>query len=375
MKIPQSLSTVFEEAVKSCPRSSTKKNLHSDPTKEETLARLLNNVRTIFGTQIASQFQAEYESKNKGLSFLFAQITNAVVERAFHEGSCHAQAAYSLIELAKNNILNASLVCSRTLNLSTEHYYLLILEDHTYKILESQDDIIIKVGENRFNPESIFFDTWSNQLCHWSKFIPESPYTEEIRKTPQALFKSLLHLFGTEAKVIEQINWCLERYESILNSLELPEAFPLRFPDIIQANQITQNAQKPQEKSNDEDFAFEKECELLTSPQQCLEKLRYTIKLYKTEFAKLSNKSNESKLFTATATFFKQSSECKWLKYPENKLEKSKHKGNDVRCTKGLSTTEHTQRFFKYLEDEGFSTELVSTIKGPLILVDLTLSK
>ncbi len=356
--ISPALRKIFDEIVKACSRSTTKKNLHSDPKKEEALAWLLNNIRTIFGSNLATKFQGEYEAKNPALSFLYAQITNAVIERAFHEGSCHAQAAYSLIELAKNRIFKASLVCSRTGNLSTEHFYVLLLEDHTYNILASHKDIFIPITKNRFNPVSTFFDTWSNQLCRWDEFKAESPYTKEIRNTTQALFKSFLHLFGSEAKVIETINWCLEKYENELKALALPEFSP-------QKHSI----------SDQSDQAFQDECELLTSSQKCLSKILDIIKLYKEEFAKLSKKKDDTKLFNTTIAFFKQSSANDWKVYPSEKMAQSKHKGNDVRYMKAPSSTELTQSFFKHLQKEGFDTEIVGADEKSFILVDLTFSK
>src|SRR5476651_2252643 len=92
---------IFDTVVKECTRSLTKKNLHRDPVKEEVLAKQLDKTFSKYGEMIAGQFQADYEKQNPALSFLFAQVSNAVIEKTFHHGSCHAQAAYSLIELSK----------------------------------------------------------------------------------------------------------------------------------------------------------------------------------------------------------------------------------------------------------------------------------
>ena len=150
--------SVFDEVSVACARSFTKKDLHSNPLNEEILAQQLDGVFFTYGRSVAGQFQAEYAEKNPALSFLFAQVSNAVVETAFHHESCHAQAALALIKLLQEGVYNVSLMWSRTDDPSTEHHYLLVLDGPTVSRLKKVPAGVYVVVNSRTGlpPDSLF---------------------------------------------------------------------------------------------------------------------------------------------------------------------------------------------------------------------------
>jgi hypothetical protein len=357
--IPGSLQAIFDGIVKACPRSSTNQDLHPDKQKENLLAYLLNYVVDKFGLEVAGKFQNVHEKSDPGLSFAFAQVSNAVIERTFQFGSCHSQAAYSLVELAKCKVTNASLVYSRTENTDTEHWYVLLNDKQLVSALSSSKNVFVRVEKNRFSAESIFFDPWSKQLSLWKNFKSIDSCTEAIRKTDQAAFKSFLHLFGTEQAVVERIKWCLKGYRENLLSL------PGDHKTSINPGRIPK----------DSDEKFQQEVILLTSHQKCIDKLVMTIDLYLSEFDKILNDDN-AKLLSTTVAFFKTPIQAKWTPYSAEALSKTKYKGHSVYYfTMKGSLSESAPAFFQHLTSEGFSAEMKAAEKNPSIVVDLSVSK
>jgi hypothetical protein len=357
--IPESLRKIFDDIVKACTRSSTKMDLHPDKHKENVLALLLKYAIDKFGQAVASNFQRIHEKTNPGLSYTFAQVSNAVVERTFHGGSCHAQAAYSLVEFAKNNIFNASLVCSRTGDTSTEHFYILLPDKQTFAVIAGGKDLFIRVTKNRFSDASTYVDPWSNQLCLWKDFQPNNAYTNHIRKTDQAVFKSFSHIFGNEKSIIERIIFCLKEYR--VNLLSLPPANnlpidPSKFP-----------------KDTDENFRLE--VDLLTSHQKCIDALVSTTDLYLSEFNSMLNIDN-ARLLSSTTSFFKAPLQAKWIAYPKASLSNTKHDGHVVYyLTLKDSEAAYAPAFFQHLKTDGFSAEMKQAKENPSIVVDLSISK
>jgi hypothetical protein len=357
MPITPDLKKIFEAAVKECPRSTTKKNLHADPRKDNALAILLDNAFEIFGLEVSARFERQNIKDNPALTFLYAQVTNAVIQKTIHQGSCHAQAAYTMIELAKNKIFNASLVKCDSGNELNDHWYLLILEEHTFQLLSKAPSLYIRVTENRFNPESIFLDPWSNQLCRWKEFKEESHYTKALRQHPQILMKSLMHIFQNEENIIQKILWCLNQFEKDLNALTLETQF--RF-----INMTT---------PNDSDPAYKEEFSLLMKPLACREKLLTTLKQYQTDFTKMTTKVDDKKLIEATSKFFKTPTEQQWKRYPEAHLVKTKYKGHEVMYfNMKKAEADNANAFFKHLQNNGFTGEMKSVNDNPSIIIDLT---
>lgn len=359
MPITADLKKIFEVAVKECPRSTTKKNLHADPSKDNALAILLRNAFETFGMEVSARFERQNIKDNPGLTFLYAQVTNAVIQKTFHEGSCHAQAAYAMIELAKNKIFNASLAKCDSGNDLNDHWYLMVLEEHTFQLLSKAPSLYIRVSENRFNPESIFLDTWSNQLCRWKEFKEESHYTKALRKHPQILMKSLMHIFQNEKNIIQQILWCLNQFENDLNALTLEAQFRIR------------NITTP----DDTDPAYKEEVSLLMNPLACREKLLATIKQYQTDFTKMTTKVDDKTLIEVTSKFFKTPTEQQWKPYPEAKLVKTKYEGHVVMYFNMKKTdADNASAFFKHLQKSGFSAEMRTANDNPSIIIDITAS-
>ncbi|MBX9703319.1 MAG: hypothetical protein K2X39_04115, partial [Silvanigrellaceae bacterium] len=100
---------VFNDVLQLCSRSETKLDLHPNKDKDLCLAMLLEQARVKYGEQICNSLQQEYERTQPQLSFLFAQLTNAVLQSVFRQGRCHGQAAYALFELFKAGKFNATL--------------------------------------------------------------------------------------------------------------------------------------------------------------------------------------------------------------------------------------------------------------------------
>lgn len=369
---------IFNTIVNECPRSATKRNLHPDSGKDQLLAQQLEQVINKYGQEIASQFQSVYEKQNPALSFLFAQVTNAVLEKTFHEGRCHLQAAYSLIELCKKNVFNASLVCSRTDNPATEHWYLIIPDDYTFKTLSQMPQIYVRVEPNRFNKEATFFDTWSNQLCQWQVFQPEpnNEYTKAIKKSPQAMFRPLVHLFGNNISVLENIIWCLTEYEKRLKKLA---------PNMERG---IQQIPEPLKLTDDE---FQNEMELLVDSGKCLSKLLSTIDHYKSEFTAVLNsckekankrdqnvpteqniKEKDERLSSLTSSFFKKPVAALWKEYPQTKLANTKYAGHQMRFFTMKDDMSQAGAFVDHLIGKGVKVELKEANGKPSIVADLT---
>lgn len=374
---------IFNAVVKECHRSYTKHNLHVDPAKEALLATQLEITRVKYAATFSDQFQKVHEKQNPGLSFLFAQVINAIFEKTFHEGQCHAQAAYTLIELCKKNIFNASLVCSRTNDPTTEHWYLLLFDDNTLKELAnqpSQHPVYFRFSPNNFHKKWIYFDSWSNQLCLWENFQPQNNSMRAIKNSPQATFKPLIHLFRDETSVLEKIIWCLNEYENCLKALTLTtENIPLNISKLFSTD----------------DGLFQKEIELLFDSRRCQEKLLLTIENYKQEFAKTLNlhkqpsaannkndtsKEKEEKLSSITSAFFHQKqTNTQWKEFPASHLANTRYTGHKVlffTMRKDMST--QANEFFNHLKEKGADVVLKEVGKNddakPSIVLDLTSS-
>jgi len=350
--LSKKLQTVFDQVVKDCSRSSTKKDLHDDANKEHSLAVMLQNVTKIFGLNVTAQFQQIHERQQPQLSYVFAQVSNAVLERAFHDGRCHSQAAYAMLELAKQKIFDACLVFSNTGNPATEHYFLIFLDDYAKQMLANHKNVKVK----RFNNNVLYFDTWSKQLCYWQDFKPSNDYTRAIRGTTQSIFQSFKRIYRTEEKIIETIMWCLKEYAKYL------KAVPIE--DVVTQVRSTQAAV---------DQEYIDELTLLSNPKQCLAKLLDTIELYKTEFEKL-RKVTDANLLTTTVSFFGTPTARQWKVYPKASLAKSKYNGHQVRYfTMKGTEAERATEFVTHLKAKGFVTEKKSTKNNnPSIIVDLT---
>lgn len=367
---------IFDKVIAECKRASTKMNLHQEKQKDELLAAQLEKVITIYGEAIASQFQSKYEKQNKGLSFLFAQVTNAVLERTFHEGRCHLQAAYSMFELYKSGIYNVSLVSSRINNPITEHWYLLILDDYTFKSMAQMPGIYVAVKPNGFNKMALFFDSWSEQICQWKNFQPQNKYTIEITKSTQAMFKPFIHVFHSEVEVFKSIIWCLTEYANYLKNI--PSIKLLSLSNV-------ENLSTPS------DEKFSKEIEFLTNPEKCLVKMLSTIDSYKKEFVDILNlhshdlnviteqniKEAETKLLASTLSFFKGPTDIVWKEYPKSNLERTKYEGHQVRffTMKDEKLSSRADDFLQHLKTSGFNAEMKKAKNNPSIVVDLTTSK
>lgn len=382
-EIPVVIKQVFDQVVTHCSRSSTKENLHSIKKVEQFLATELERVTVEYGETIASDFQKEHAEQNPNLSFLFAQVNNAVLERTFHEGRCHLQAAYSLLELCKQGIFNASLVNSLTNNPATEHWYLVIPDDYTFASLFHISHVFVKVQPNGFNKSTLLFDPWSNQICQWRDFNPENRYTKAVKTSSQVLFKSFIHLFHDDATVLENIISCLVVYENYLNCLLKNQEIKLK--NFTQFQYPTSLDEKTQE-----------ELMLLANPEKCVEKLLLTIENYKKEFTAILNsmKKNtvitedkkiaseeqniekiETKLLNSTLSFFKKSTDTQWKKFPEQRLT-DRYKGHQVRFfTMTGNESSQADTFLCHLKDIGFDVEMKKSHEKPSLVVDLTTSK
>jgi hypothetical protein len=396
----QRIKDIFETTVKECKRSFTKQDLHSNPHKEDLLARKLDEAREKYGATIADQVQKIYEKQNPALSFLFAQVTNAIIEKTFHGGSCHAQAAYSLIECCKKGIYNVSLVFSRTNDPTTEHMYLLLFDEFTFNALAKQPSS--HPTYFLFNPKDFqkmwtFFDSWSNQLCEWKNFRPQNNYTKAIKNSPQTVIKPLIHLFQNEIGLLEKIIWCLTEYTTRLNNLPLDKQVTLPISlGLIKSLTV-------------EDNEFNEEINLLLNPQKCVAKLLLSVEGYKEEFTKIlasykqfreknekkekvlteeEVKEKEDKLLSLTQTFFGQNPNpnpnpnsnsiiSQWRSFPEEKLVGTKYAGHQVRFfTMKGETSQKADEFVSHLKAKGANLEKTKTKSGdPSITVDLTVSE
>lgn len=166
---------VFDLTKEKCKRTSTKeRSLNSDLLKDQLLVKALQKNTDTYGVNVTSQFQAAYETKNPALSFLFAQVSNYILEKTFHVGSCQLQADVALFEFCKKGIFNVSLICSNPTDALTQHWYLMILDDNTFKISSRMPNVFSAIKPNGFSDTSLYFDTWSNQLCEWKNFKPDS---------------------------------------------------------------------------------------------------------------------------------------------------------------------------------------------------------
>ncbi|MBA2367731.1 MAG: hypothetical protein H0V82_01750 [Candidatus Protochlamydia sp.] len=365
---------IFNATLKECHRSFTKKDLHIDSLKEEFLAVQLEKTRVRFGAAISEQFQKDNENKNAGLSFLFAQVTNAIIEKTFHQGSCHSQAAYSLIEFCKKSIFNVSLVNSHTGSEETSHWYLVLFDDFTFKSLATQPSnhpVFFTFKPDDFKKDWIFFDSWSNQLCEWKNFKPANSYTKAIKNAPQVTFKPLIHFFRNEVELIEKIIWCLTEYEKRLVSLKLDNNnTTIKISNLF--------------KSTDE--KFKNEIELLTDSSKCMAKMLLTIENYIREFTEtlnilqmVVNENNINKteaLLYLTSSFFKQVQiTTQWKEYPESKLSKTEYAGHEVLYfTLQSDLSSKAKDFYEYLKNNGANASLKQANNKPSIIVDLTKS-
>ena len=366
----------FDAARNECTRSITHRSLHPVKENEEVLARLLNKVFKDYGENIAKQIQDIYEERNPSLSFLFAQVSNAVFEKTFHHGSCHSQAAYSLIELSKKRIFNASLMWSKTNNILTEHFYLLILDEVTLKRLKqlrTPHPVVVPVNFKTGLPsESLFFDPWSNELCEYKKLNhKKNVFIKEIKTTDQILFRPLLHLFENEIKIIESIIWCLNEYEARLKQLTpIKEAIPEHITKLFTST----------------DIEFQDEIKLLFDPSQCISKLLINIENYKKDFQEQLNLLKQStrnpaeeeieqkdrKLLAITRDFFNE--QLTWKQFPKDNLV-GKYIGHQVRFfTMQEKIKTKASEFVAHLNKGGFNAELKSANNKPSIVVDLTTS-
>jgi hypothetical protein len=370
------ITNTFNTVVKECPRSITKKNLHSDPLKEEKLAAALNRTFVKYGEAIAGQIQSGYEKKNPALSFLFVQLSNAVFEKTFHYGSCHSQAAYSLIELSKQGIFNASLMFSKTDNLLTEHFYLLRLDEGTLERLQQLPipSVFIKVNsQTGLPPDSLFFDTWSNELCEYKDLKPQNDCTKQIKTTDQILFKPFIHLFKNEINVIENIIWCLNEYEKRLKQFQLFHLVKDAIPEHI-SRLFTSS-----------DVEFQNEIELMSDSDKCISKLLITIENYKKDFLEQLTllkqpiveraEQKDNALSTLTSSFFKEQLPAQWKIYPKENLV-GKYMGHQLRFfTMSQDTpTQKADDFVSHLKENGFAAERRNANSKPSVLVDLTTS-
>lgn len=361
----------FNAVKKECTRSITKKDLHSDRHKEEALAKYLSRTFERYGENIAEKFQNLHQKQNPALSFLFAQLTNAIVEKTFHQGGCHAQAAYALIELAKKGIFNACLMCNKTGNLATTHYYLLILDEFTFERLKLADanSVYIRVNaKTGLPPKSHFFDTWSNELCEYEKFISKNDFTKDIKTTDQALFKPFSQLFPNEFNIIKNIFFCLNEYENHLKAIpQNKEAIPENIAKLF----------------TPEDVQFQSEIELLFDSNMCVLKLLSAIEDYKKEFQQqLEQYAKDTpiidkELSNTTLSFFNGTlpAQSQWKPYPENALG-GKYLGHRVRFfTMSNISGKNAASFTNHLKQQGFNAELRKAKNGPSVVVDLTESK
>ncbi|MBA3537975.1 MAG: hypothetical protein H0T84_15450 [Tatlockia sp.] len=374
------ITNTFNTVVKECTRSLTKKNLHINPLKEEKLAVALNKTFKKFGEAVAVQIQSSYEKKNPALSFLFAQISNAVFEKTFYYGSYHSQAAYSLIELSKLGIFNASLMFSHTGDQLTEHYYLLLLDESTLERLQQlpAKTVFIRVNSKSGLPaESLFFDTWSNELCKYKDLVPQNECTKQIKTTDQALFKPFVQLFKNEVNVIENIIWCLNEYEKRLKQFHLFHLVKDPIPEHI--TQLFTSS----------DVEFQNEIELLSNSDKCISKLLLTLEDYKKDFQKQLNllkqpnwepieekvKQKNDSLVALTSSFFKKQLPAQWKIYPEENLV-GKYMGHQLRFfTMSQDTqTEKADDFVIHLKENGFAAERRDARSKPSVIVDLTAS-
>jgi hypothetical protein len=372
------IETIFRSVVNDCKRSFTKKNLHTDPVKEVVLAAKLEKTFSTYGEAIAGQFQTIYEGQNPALSFLFAQVSNAMIEKTFHHGACYPQAAYALIELIKTGIFNVSLMCSRTGNALTEHWYLLRHNEFTLKrlptLVSPESTIYIRVNPKSLTQDLLFFDTWSDQLCPFIHLKSLDRYTSEIKKTDQALFRPFLHLFKNEVGVIENIILCLNEYERRLQELPLnKEVIPEQITKLF----------------SPDDIEFQNEIVMLFNPEACRSKLLLTIESYKKAFQEQRNllgqtmdvkkediQQKDKKLSATTCFFFKEKEPllAQWKIYPKDKLVGS-YVGHEVRFkTMQNTSTQQAGEFVTHLNGEGFKAELKTAKGNPSVVVDLTAS-
>jgi hypothetical protein len=353
----------FSQVLSVCKRSSTKNDLHPDPAKEKILYSLLQKVYEIYGTDIADSFQAEYENTDPGLSYLFAHLTNAVLEKAFHDGSCHSQSSYAMFELSKEGIFNVSMVSSQTGNPGTDHFYLMMPDEYTRKILSTIPNVFIHVNKSNFAASTVFFDTWSKILCKWQDFKGPientNKCTKVIKTSTQYLFRPLDLLFKDELTLLKNIKKCLLEYKMRLQKV------PIHASALLVA-------------ADEADKSFKEEVQLLTSSEKCVTKLVETIDEYvnhfKIQIEALKEKELPSaKLARYSSRFFEKydlsPGNSVWKVHPQASSN-DRYKNYDVRYfNMPISIKEQATLFNQYLNKKKINTELQLTEGKPACLI------
>ncbi len=366
---------VFQKVRTECTRSTTKGDLHSDADKEEILGLSVITAVKKYGENIADAFQSEFGKTDEKLSYLFAQLTNAIIEKTFRDGSCHAQASYSLFELAKKSVFDVSLVYSKTEKIKTEHFYLMMPDKFALNIFLQHDITSFIVNNSRFGSETILYDTWSDILCKWQDFSGEIEVTNQctrvIKTSVQHLFRPLSLLYENEKMLLEKIIACLCEYKNRL--LQLSNS-----PDKISAAQIGAIVANHQE-----DSEFINEIIFLNNNDECIKRLILNIDEYLADFTEQLNpgtgvvKQHESKLSNETTQFFNEkkitAEALAWKVYPAEKLTGC-YAGHQIRffnIPKDI-TSEQSAAFNSHLKEKGFAAKMAKTKAGlSSIIVDL----
>lgn len=355
--VPQQLQKIFDEIAKNCQRSSTKKDLHSDQDKENTLAVLLKYVLEYFN--FTHQFMREHEQTDPKLAYLFSAICAAVNQSAFHDGRCQMTANYAMLELAKNRIFDASIVVNALGKAGAEHFFVMIPDDKLFNTLNSYKSLHCNVTKGRFTERSIFFDPWSNQICRWENFEPSNDCVATIVEEQQIVCKSLRHMFANEQAIIERIIWCLKKFRTLLQTLPADQFQQPEVPNL----------------QNETDKEFLQEVRALRSFEQCYSKLLASIDAYQDAFTKLINGVNLT-LITATSSFFGSPIHSSWRAYPPAYLAKTKYNGHEVYgFTMHGTDSKHAPGFFTHLTKLGYSAIMKKMGEDPSIVVDITTSK
>jgi hypothetical protein len=373
---------IFDLTIDQCKRVSTKEgSLNADLSKDILLVKALQQCTQVYGINITSQFQAAYEAKNPALSFLFAQISNFILEKAFHVGSCQLQADVALFEFCKKGIFNVSIICSNPTNALIDHWYLMILDDHTFRASTQWPKVYAAIRPNGFSKTSLYFDTWSKQLCEWKNFKPdpENKYQKNLKEITQAMFKPLINLFKDEVNLIETIIWCLTEYEKCLKNIKLAEEkIPMEYTRLFTT-------------AEDE---FQREVKFLFDSQQCMLQLLTSIEIEKKAFQErlvaikhVSKKQEKEdsvndkdiKLDNITSAFFKQNIPTRWKEYPQQLVSQHPtYAGHQIRFFTLPQNDTTTQRlatdFTQHLREKGLSAEQRDAKGKPSIIVDLTTS-
>lgn len=376
---------VFDLTIKQCKRSSTiERSIHSDLVKDNLLVKALQDNADIYGINISAQFQKIHEKNNPALSFLFAQVTNLILERTFHIGSCVMQADVALLEFCKKGVFNASLICSNPSNPKTQHFYLTVLDDQTFMEFSKWPDVYCiadaAIEPNLFS-ESVYFDTWSKQLCEWKRFTPDAKnvYLKDLKKLKQAMFKPLVLMFKDEVALLENIIFCLNEYEKYIEKdKNTKKDIPLNYIKLF-FNQKNE---------------FQEEVEFLFDYSECKSRLLKAIDVERKEFERRLTsikqvKNNDcvekgievklAKLNLVTAGFFSTSPSKKWQQFPQNRIAKnSAYAGHDLWFftfeKNDIGTKQSANTFAKTLVENGLCAELKKANEKPSIIVDLTRS-